>query len=308
MRYQDCLHSIRQLNEQFRYYKSIESLVELDQWSMLPPIPDCDPEQMERFAQRLVRELGYSPPERGSFNNRVVHAFTSFMGPRDARISTYRNGSYNLIFTYLHEAGHAMYASGSSQEIIDAGLWGGVEGGFHEANARFFENMVGHSRAYWSHYYPQLQAELAPFCDISLDAFYAVTHQVRPTPRRISSDEVTYSLHAILRFELERDYFAGELSADDMAQAWNDKYERYLGIRPQNDTEVFCRTCTGWAITSAISRAMRWATFTQDRFCKPCTKTFWTWMPAWRAATCSRFIHGCRTKSGSTAAVTRRAS
>ena len=92
---------------------------------------------MKCFAQRLARELGYSP-ERGSFNNRVVHAFTSFMGPRDARISTYRNGSYNLIFTYLHEAGHAMYASGSSQEIIDAGLWGGIEGGFHEGKCTIF--------------------------------------------------------------------------------------------------------------------------------------------------------------------------
>lgn len=231
---------VREVSEQFDRLKTgLRSLLDRLQTGHAPetaPISDCDPEQMECFAQRLARELGYSP-ERGSFNNRVVHAFTSFMGPRDARVSTYRNGSYNLIFTYLHEAGHAMYASGSSQEIIDADLWGGIEGGFHEANARFFENIVGHSRAYWSHYYPQLQAELAPFRDISLDAFYVATHQVRPTPRRISSDEVTYSLHAILRFELERDYFAGELSADDMTQAWNDKYERYLGIRPQNDTE-----------------------------------------------------------------------
>lgn len=231
---------VSEVSEQFDHLKTgLRALLDKLAKGHAPdadPIPDADPEQMERFAQRLARELGYSPA-RGSFNNRVVHAFTSFMGPRDARVSTYRSGSYNLIFTYLHESGHAMYASGSSPEIIDAGLWGGIEGGFHEANARFFENMVGHSRAYWQFYYPQLQQEIAPFADIQLDRFYAVTHRVQPSVRRISSDEVTYSLHAILRFELERDCFAGNLSADDMAQAWNDKYEAYLGIRPQNDTE-----------------------------------------------------------------------
>ncbi len=200
------------------------------------PIPDSDPGQMAAFAQRLARELGYRP-ERGGFNDRVVHGFTSFMGPRDARVSTYRSGSYNLIFTCLHEAGHAMYSSSSSQPVIDAGLWGGIEGGFHEASARFFENMIGHSLAYWQFYYPQLQQELPLFRGIPLDQFYALTHRVQPTLRRISSDEVTYSLHAILRFELERDYFAGLLTAGDMAEAWNDKYESYLGIRPQNDTE-----------------------------------------------------------------------
>lgn len=302
---------VREVSEQFDHLKiGLRSLLDRLQTGHAPEavsIPDCDPEQMERFAQRLVRELGYSP-ERGSFNNHVVHAFTSFMGPRDARVSTYRNGSYNLIFTYLHEAGHAMYASGSSQEIIDAGLWGGVEGGFYEANARFFENMVGHSRAYWSHYYPQLQAELAPFRDISLDAFYAVTHQVRPTPRRISSDEVTYSLHAILRFELERDYFAGELSADDMAQAWNDKYERYLGIRPQNDTEgvlqdmhwagdyigYFQSYALGNIYTGQILQAMHKDILDMDAcMARGDLQPIYTWMQA---------------KSSSMAAVTRRAS
>ena len=202
----------------------------------IPDIPDSDPDQMAAFGQRLARELGYRP-ERGGFNDRVVHGFTSFMGPRDARVSAYKSGSYNLIFTCLHEAGHAMYSCSSSDRVAEAGMWGGIEGGFHEANARFFENMVGHSHAYWEYYYPQLQEEIPLYRQIPMEQFYTLTHRVRPTLRRISSDEVTYSLHAILRFELERDYFAGELKAEDMAEAWNDKYENYLGIRPSNDTE-----------------------------------------------------------------------
>lgn len=232
--------SVEEVSEQFDVLrKGIGKLLESLSKGHAPetvPIPDSDAEQMGKFAHRLARELGYRT-ERGGFNDRVVHGFTSFMGPRDARVSTYRNGSYNLIFTCLHEAGHAMYSSSSSDKVVEAGMWGGIEGGFHEANARFFENMVGHSDAYWNYYYPQLQEEIPMFRDIPKEHFYGAIHQVKPQVRRISSDEVTYSLHAILRFELERDYFAGKLSAEDMADAWNDKYESYLGIRPANDTE-----------------------------------------------------------------------
>lgn len=232
--------SVKEVSEQFDLLKKgLREILRSLQKAGQPKedsIPDSDPEQMAAFAQRLARELGYRP-ERGGFNDRVVHGFTSFMGPRDARVSTYKSGSYNLIFTCLHEAGHAMYSSGSSDPVIRAGMWGGIEGGFHEANARFFENMIGHSRAYWDCYYPQLQEEIPMFREIPEERFYNVIHQVKPTLRRISADEVTYSLHAILRFELERDYFAGKLRAEDMAEAWNDKYEEYLGIRPSNDTE-----------------------------------------------------------------------
>lgn len=197
--------------------------------------PQGDPAAMSAFAQSLARELGF-PTDLGTFNDQVVHGFTSFMGPRDARVSTYRSGSHELIFTCLHEAGHAMYSTGSSQKVIDAGLWGGIEGGFHEANARFYENMVGRSRAYWDYCFPKLGNTLHQFEDMNLDTFYLGLHRVQPSLKRIASDEVTYSLHAILRFELERDYFAGKLRAEDMAQAWNQKYQDYLALCPPDDT------------------------------------------------------------------------
>lgn len=199
-------------------------------------IPESDPEVMEAFSRKLSQELGFDP-EKGVFNDRVIHGFTSFMGPRDARISTYKNGSHNLIFTYLHETGHAMYSYSSSEKMVQAGLWGGIEGGFHEASARFLENMVGHSRAYWEYNYPRLQQAIPMYREIPQEIFYRSIHEVKPSLRRISSDEVTYSLHAVLRFEMERDYFAGKINAEDMAEVWNDKYEEYLGIRPSNDTE-----------------------------------------------------------------------
>ena len=198
--------------------------------------PQGDPAAMSAFAQSLARELGFST-DLGSFNDRVVHGFTSFMGPRDARVSTYRNGSHELIFTCLHEAGHAMYSTGSSQRLIDAGLWGGIEGGFHEAISRFYENMVGRSRAYWDYCFPKLAKAIPAFAALDPEQFYLGLHRVRPTLKRIASDEVTYSLHAILRFELERDYFAGALCAEDMADAWDQKYREYLGVEVPDDTQ-----------------------------------------------------------------------
>ncbi len=195
-----------------------------------------DSAKIEAFSHRLSREYGYQE-SRGGFNNKVVHAFTSFMGPRDARVSTYQNGSLNMIFTCLHEAGHAMYASGGNDRVNAANMWGGIEGSFQESMARFGENIVGRSKAYWEYYYPQLQKEFTEFANVSLNDFYLSMNEVKPSLRRITADEVTYSLHVILRYELERDCFAGKLEAGDLERAWNDLSEKYLGIRPSNPVE-----------------------------------------------------------------------
>lgn len=213
---------------------------QIEQSSVKPDVnifnTQVDPARIEEFSRRLARETGYKE-SRGGFNNKVVHAFSSFMGPRDARVSTYQNGSLNMIFTYLHEAGHAMYASGGNEAVNTANMWGGIEGSFQEAMARFNENIVGRNIAYWEYYYPQLQKEFPEFADVSLDEFYLSMNAVKPSLRRITADEVTYSLHVILRYELERDCFAGKLAVKDLSYAWNDLSEKYLGIRPANDTE-----------------------------------------------------------------------
>lgn len=195
-----------------------------------------DPERIETFARRLAVESGYKE-SRGGFNNKVVHAFTSFMGPRDSRVSMHKTPNMNMVFTSLHEAGHAMYGCGGNEKVNAANMWGGIEGSFQEAMARFNENMVGRNRAYWEYYYPQLQAEFTEFKNISLDDFYLSMNIVRPSLRRITADEVTYCLHVILRYELERDCFNGKIKVADLRDAWNDLSEKYLGIRPSNDVE-----------------------------------------------------------------------
>ena len=195
-----------------------------------------DPDEMSAFGRRLAAEAGYDQ-RKGGFNDKVIHGFTSFLGPQDARVSTQRSGSPHLIFTCLHEAGHAMFSSGGNDQVNAANMWGGIEGSFHEANARFYENIVGRSREYWEFYYPQFQKAFPFFKDIKMDEFYRAMNTVRPSLRRIGADEVTYSLHVILRYELERDYFSGKIGTEDLNIAWNDKYKKYLGVCPENDTE-----------------------------------------------------------------------
>ena len=116
-------------------------------------------------------------------------------------------------------------------------MWGGVEGGFHESQSRFVENIIGRSRAYWQHAYPAVQAAFAVFQDVSLEQFYQGINKVQPGWQRITADEVSYSLHVILRFELERDWFAGKISTEDLPAAWSDKSFKYLGLRPQDDVQ-----------------------------------------------------------------------
>jgi len=176
-------------------------------------------------------------PRCVTFNGFGSHGLTNRPGPKDARISLGKNGFIDLIFTLLHEGGHAMYAVRTAPEYADAGLWGGISGAMQEGAARFYENIVGRSRQFWQWHYGELQAALPAFRDVSPAQFYAGINAVRASLKRTASDEVTYSLHIIIRYELERDYFEGKITAHDMAAAWNEKYRSVLGVTPADDLE-----------------------------------------------------------------------
>ena len=195
-----------------------------------------DPEDMMNFSKSLAREMGYRD-DMGGYNEKVIHAFSSTVGPRDARISVGKSGRPSLMMTVLHESGHAMYGYSGNETVVEAGLYGGISGGFHEGQARFIENFIGCSRGYIHHIYPKLTETFPDYAAVSEEDFYRGLNKVASTLKRTDADEVTYNLHVIIRFELERDYFAGKLTIDQMKDAWNDKYEQYLGIRPSHDTE-----------------------------------------------------------------------
>ncbi|HEX6961860.1 MAG TPA: carboxypeptidase M32 [Lacipirellula sp.] len=167
------------------------------------------------------------------------HPFCGGAGPRDIRITTrYNTHDFgDAFFSILHEAGHGLYEQGLPPEHFGLPTGEAVSLGIHESQSRMWENQVGRSRAFWELFLPQAQTAFTSLQGVSLDAFYAAVNEVRPSLIRVDADEVTYNLHILIRFELERAMIEDDLQAADLPAAWNEKYQKYLGITPPNDAD-----------------------------------------------------------------------
>jgi carboxypeptidase Taq len=169
----------------------------------------------------------------------TAHPFCSTLGPNDSRITTrYDERFFNTsFFGTLHESGHGMYDQGLPVEHFGLPLGEFVSLGIHESQSRLWENLVGRSRAFWMHFYPLAQQHFpAALADVPLDDFHFAVNDVRPSLIRIEADEVTYNLHILIRFELERALLDNKLQAADLPDAWNKKYEQYLGVVPPDNS------------------------------------------------------------------------
>lgn len=162
----------------------------------------------------------------------TVHPFEITINRRDVRITTkYDESDFrNALFGTMHEAGHATYEQQIDEALDEIGLGGGASMGIHESQSLFFENFVGRSEAFLRSVYPSLQARHPAFKDIDFTTFYAGVNEAKPSLIRIEADELTYSLHIIIRYELEKALIQGELSVADLPNAWNEKYREYLGV------------------------------------------------------------------------------
>lgn len=169
-----------------------------------------------------------------------VHPCCSAIGPGDCRLvlrfdaSDFAGG----LLTILHEVGHGLYEQGLDPTHYGTPMGEPASVGMDEAQARLWENRVGRSRGFWRHFYPRSR-ELFPDAlrGVGLDRFLLAVNQVRPTLIRVNADEVTYNLHILVRFELERALMSGDLKSADLPDAWNAAYRGYLGIGPVNDRE-----------------------------------------------------------------------
>lgn len=192
-------------------------------------------ETKKLLAHKAAAELGFIF-DRAHVGERM-HPVCAGIGPRDSRPTT----NYDLfmmgVISMMHECGHGTYNYNSNDEVVQWGLWGGLSGGLHESQSRFYENMVGKSHAFWKHFYPAFSAELPALKNVDLDTFYTALIKAEPSLQRIGADELTYNLHLIVRFEMEKDYFAGKIKVDDFEEIWAQKYEDYLGVRPQTARE-----------------------------------------------------------------------
>ncbi|MGD0517025.1 MAG: carboxypeptidase M32 [Thermoguttaceae bacterium] len=169
-----------------------------------------------------------------------VHPFTVGLGPHDCRITTrYDERFFNAaFFAVMHEAGHGLYEQGLPPEHYGVPLGEAASLGIHESQSRMWENLVGRSRAFWEHFFPKAKALFPSALDnVSLDEFYFAINKVSPSLIRVEADEATYNLHVLIRFELELAMIEGHLQAADLPGAWNEKYQKYLGLTPPNDTE-----------------------------------------------------------------------
>jgi carboxypeptidase Taq len=170
----------------------------------------------------------------------TVHPFFSTVGPGDCRITCrfdprdFREGFFGI----LHETGHGLYEQGLDPAHHGTPAGEAVSLGWHESQARLWENTVGRSRPFWQHFFPLAQRLFpATLHDVQLDEFHFAINHVERSLCRVGADEVTYNLHILMRFELEQALVSGALRPADLPGAWNEASSRYLGVVPANDAE-----------------------------------------------------------------------
>jgi len=192
-------------------------------------------DDQEALVRAVLDELGYDW-ERGRLDT-SAHPFTS--GTQfDARITTRFSPADPLeaLGSTIHEFGHATYVQGLPREAYGTPLGTDRDLTVHESQSRFWENHVGRSRAFWELFAPRVEQHLG--IEARPQACYEAANRVYDdNPIRIEADELTYHMHILVRFEIERDLIRGDLEASEVPAAWNDRMEAFLGIRPETDAE-----------------------------------------------------------------------
>lgn len=198
---------------------------------------DFDADRQEKFARHLMQVMGLNLDRVGL--STTEHPFTTSLGSHlDERITTHyypEDLSFSM-FSVIHEGGHALYDTGSDEDLAYTVLDGGVSMGIHESQSRFYENLLGRSKPFCRFLFPKIQElfpeEMKPY---TWQDFYRAVNRVSPSLIRTEADEVTYCLHVMIRFELEKKMMAGQMKVAELPEAWNKLYEEYLGIQVPDD-------------------------------------------------------------------------
>ena len=194
---------------------------------------DYPVDRQEIFGELVASAIGFDF-ETGRLDT-TAHPFCTGIGPGDTRITTrFDPGDFSsAFFGILHEVGHGLYEQGLDPAHHGTPTGEAVSLGVHESQSRLWENGVGRSLAFWKYWLPQARRFFRePLGAVGLDAFHASINRVEPSLIRVEADEVTYNLHILIRFELERALIGGDLGVDDLPDAWDSRYREYLGITP----------------------------------------------------------------------------
>lgn len=193
-------------------------------------------EAQRRFVREVASRIGFDF-DRGRLDT-TEHPFCTTLGPDDCRITTRWNERSlpTALFGVLHEAGHGLYEQGLPREWYGLPPGEAASLGIHESQSRLWENLVGRSQPFWEWCFPLArQAFPAALADVDAERFHGALLAVRPSFIRVEADELTYNLHVMLRFDLERALVHGDLAVDDLPAAWNERFERDFGMRPPDD-------------------------------------------------------------------------
>jgi carboxypeptidase Taq len=196
-------------------------------------------EQQVELSEALLRGMGYDFSHGGIAVS--PHPFTtSFGSPFDVRLTIHPDKHFiqSAVMAAIHEGGHAVYEQGSAPTLVRTPLAGGASMGVHESQSRLWENAIGRSEAYWRGQFAAVrQAFPEHFATVDAAIFAHALNRVKPSLIRIEADEVTYNLHIIVRYELEKAMINGDIAIESLPGLWNAKYREYLGIEPTSDSE-----------------------------------------------------------------------
>ena len=199
---------------------------------------DYDVKEQEAFMEEIEDYLQVNRKE--CYMSTTEHPFTEFFSAHEARITThyYKNQPISAILSTIHEYGHALYSLQVKEEFQGTSFKDGIGFAMHESQSRLLENHLGRNPYFWENMYPKLQTHFPKqLNNVSLEDFVKMINLSRPSYIRTEADELTYPIHILIRYELEKAIFDGDVDYEHLDTLWNDKYEEYLGIRPRNDQE-----------------------------------------------------------------------
>lgn len=214
--------------------KLTEADTEIDNSFLTGNYPQKNQESVCRFLSEYV---GFD------FDKGVMavsaHPYTTALHNHDVRITTsYSDNIEGAIFSTIHESGHGIYAMGIPDELTLTPAGEGASMGMDESQSRFFENIIGRNASFWTPLYAKLQQEFPEqLSRVSVEQFVKGVNKVEPGPIRTKADELTYSLHILIRYEIEKMLIEEDLCVEELPKIWADKYEEYLGIRPKDVAE-----------------------------------------------------------------------
>jgi carboxypeptidase Taq len=194
--------------------------------------------QQEAFGRDVLTAMGFQW-DAGRLD-RSPHPFCSGLSPLDVRITTrYSEEDFgSSLFGMIHEGGHALYEQGLGPEHYGSLACDGISLGIHESQSRLWENQIARSRPFWDHWFPHLLQTFPGQLDhVSLEDFVHAINRVEASLIRVEADEVSYGLHVILRYELEKQMVEGDLKVQDLEEAWNTSMKEYLEVVPSNSAE-----------------------------------------------------------------------